>query len=215
MPSSRDPLITCQADPIQDAVDSNASASQLAFNQPLLYAIISRVPIKSLQEYCNTHKEIQKRGTKAAINARATSSNKNVFRTLLDKVDDDSIRLTDEEIIIQACTFIIGGTDTTANTLTYLIWAVLAHPEVRKIVVEEAASLPPSFTDEQVEQLSMLNAVVKETLRLYGSAPGPLPRVTPKGGAEFGGYYFPEGTILATQAWTLHRNPDVFADPER
>lgn len=37
----------------------------------------------------------------------------------------------------------------------------------------------------------LLNAVIMEALRLYGAAPGGLPRDTPESGAMSSGYFIP------------------------
>ncbi len=59
-----------------------------------------------------------------------------------------------------------------------------------------------------------MNKVIDETLRLYSAAPGSLPRIVPAGGAILGGYHIPGGTTVSTQAYTFHRNPKIFPNPE-
>lgn len=60
-------------------------------------------------------------------------------------------------------------------------------------------------------------------LRLYAAAPSLLERVVPastsKNGAshevyDMMGYALPPGTIVATQGWSMHRDPSVFPSPE-
>ena len=56
-------------------------------------------------------------------------------------------------------------------------------------------------------------------MRLYGPAPSLLERVvpsTPKIDDSFDmmGYSLPAGTVVATQAWSMHRNAEVFPSPE-
>ncbi len=60
-------------------------------------------------------------------------------------------------------------------------------------------------------------------LRLYGAAPSLLERVVPASTSKSGpsdeifdlmGYALPPGTIVATQAWSMHRDPSVFPSPE-
>ncbi|KAI5359685.1 Putative cytochrome P450 [Septoria linicola] len=137
-------------------------------------------------------------------------------KVLADAEKDDPLArvLSDEEIVIQAGTFIFAGTDTTATTLTHLIWSVLRDPVIQKAMEEELAALDEPYSDEKLEALPVLNAIIKETLRLYGAAPAALPRVTPPEGAVLGGYTVPTGTIVATQAWSLHRDPSVFTNPD-
>jgi len=60
-------------------------------------------------------------------------------------------------------------------------------------------------------------------LRLYGAAPSLLERVVPDSNAKTAvpeafdlmGYALPPGTLVATQAWSAHRNSTVFPSPER
>jgi cytochrome P450 len=75
---------------------------------------------------------------------------------------------------------------------------------------------------------------LQEVLRLWPTLPGPLERVTPSEGANLGGHYLPPGvcfkaicpmryipdlslasqTEVTMQAYDIHRNSDVFPDPE-
>lgn len=117
--------------------------------------------------------------------------------------------LTDAEICVDAAGFQLAGSDTVAITLTFLVWCVLGRPALQKQLKEEVAGTVSEVTDAACEQMPLLNAVIDETLRLHGAAPTALRRVTPRGGATLGGYRIPEATIVTTQAWSLHRNPDV------
>lgn len=76
------------------------------------------------------------------------------------------------------------------------------------------AALSPGFSDGALEALPVLNGVIEETLRLYGAAPGSLPRVVPEGGATMAGHFLPAGTVVATQAYTMHRDGGIFDQPE-
>lgn len=123
--------------------------------------------------------------------------------------------LSDAEIRNGAVGYIVAGSDTTAITLTYLTWAVCRHPEVQEKLVAELQSLPEDFTDKHLRELPYLSNVINETLRLYSSVPSALPRVVPPEGATLAGYYLPPGTTVCTQAYSLHRDPTIFPDPER
>ncbi|MCJ1313128.1 hypothetical protein MMC25_006805 [Agyrium rufum] len=67
-----------------------------------------------------------------------------------------------------------------------------------------------------LESLTVLEAVLLETLRLYPAGLGPSLRVIPAGGAKLGPFQgIPAGTVVGASAYTLHRNPIVFPDPEQ
>ena len=98
--------------------------------------------------------------------------------------------------------------------MTYLVWSVLSRPELQQILEKEVADLDEPLTDSGLEEPTVLNAVIKETLRLYGAAPGALPRVAPSpSGYQLERYYIPGGTTVSTQAWTMHRDPALFENP--
>ncbi|KAK7740019.1 hypothetical protein SLS62_011162 [Diatrype stigma] len=128
---------------------------------------------------------------------------------------EDKQALSMEEIVGNARSYIIAGSDTTSNSLTYLVWAVCRHPEIKKQLLEELSTLPEDFTDGDVKALPYLKRVIDETLRLYSAAPGALPRVVPEGGASFGKHWLPGGTVVSTQAYSLHRDPVAFPDAEK
>lgn len=122
--------------------------------------------------------------------------------------------MTDFDLGSQASALIVAGSGTTAVTLTYAVWTILSHPTVKKRLEEEISDLPDDYNDTHLEKLPYLKAVITEVLRLYGSAPGALPRTTPSKGVEIRGRYIPSGVTLTTQSYSLHRDPAIFPDPE-
>lgn len=134
--------------------------------------------------------------------------------TLFTKLFNEKGGLTDDEIVREAVGYIAAGSDTTAVTLTYLIFAVCCHPEVQRLLVAEVATLPERLQHKHVQDLPYLNRVLNETFRLYPATPSPLPRVVPTPGATLSGHYIPGGTIVSSQAYSLHRNEKSFPQPE-
>lgn len=51
-------------------------------------------------------------------------------------------------------------------------------------------------------------------MRLHPGVSYLMERVVPEGGMKLGDNYVPEGTIVGMHAWVLHRDPNVFDDPE-
>ena len=67
--------------------------------------------------------------------------------------------------------------------------------------------------DSDIKSLVYLQAIVKETLRLY--PPGPL--AVPHEASEdltVCGYHVPKGTRLFVNLWKLHRDPSIWHEPE-
>ncbi|KAI1214358.1 putative cytochrome P450 [Annulohypoxylon truncatum] len=137
--------------------------------------------------------------------------------TLLSKLyranEKDGETLPFHELREDAMAYITAGSDTTTNTLTYLFWAVGRDPAIRQRLVAEIRTLPDNFEDPDVKKLTYLDNVIQETLRLYSAAPAGLPRLVPPEGATLAGYFIPGGITVSAQAYSMHRNPDVYPNP--
>ena len=103
----------------------------------------------------------------------------------------------------------------TAMTLTYLVYSVLTHLDIRDKLIKEVASLSDSPGWEELEGNKYLNNVIEEALRLHAPVPSSLPRTTPEDGAVLGVFKIPGRTTCCTQAYTIHRDPVAFPEPER
>lgn len=79
--------------------------------------------------------------------------------------------------------FIIAGKDTTATTLSWLIYMLCKHPAVQEKIAEEVkeatnikdstsfAKFADSITEEAQEHMHYLHAAITETLRRYPAVP--------------------------------------------
>ncbi|KAH0433704.1 cytochrome p450 monooxygenase [Colletotrichum camelliae] len=150
---------------------------------------------------------------------RTQMGERNIFGTILAGAEKGEI-LTEFDIKNEAGNFTVAATDTTAVTLSYLIYAVLSRPKLQASIEAEVSTLPDDFTDADVETLPLLNATISETNRLFAAAQGAFPRRTPPGGLNLEGYMIPENTTVSAQSYTMHRKEDLFPNalefnPER
>lgn len=147
------------------------------------------------------------------VDAGSPQANQTLFTKIFQAGNEG--KLSFNEIRDEAQSYIVAGSDTIANTLTFLTWAVCQRQHLRDTLVRELQTLPMGYTDDDLCHLTCLNHVIVETLRLYAAIPSSLPRVVPQGGAELAGYWFDEYTVVSTQAYSMHREADVFPDPEK
>ena len=63
-------------------------------------------------------------------------------------------------------------------------------------------------------EIVQLNAVIHESLRTDGPANSSLERDVGPGGIVIDDTFIPEGTTIAAQGYTIHRNPEVFPQPD-
>ena len=106
-------------------------------------------------------------------------------------------RLEDIEITEELISIMFAGSGTAANTIVFLVWAVLEHPKVHETLVEELdRELPLSvtaFSADALSRLPYLNAVIMEALRRYPTIPGLQPRVVASTDFEVYGTKLPRG----------------------
>lgn len=142
--------------------------------------------------------------------------------TLLDKFlqakDKHPETVTDKEVLGMGLSMVFAGSETTAITLTAIFYFVLKNREVyRKLQKELDDALPRNATGEPVplrvaQRLPYLDACVKEAFRCHPAARFAGERVIPSSGAVIAGYEVPPGTVVAVNAWVLHRRKDIFGD---
>ncbi|KAJ7178233.1 cytochrome P450 [Mycena filopes] len=135
--------------------------------------------------------------------------------------------MPESHVISECMGHMVAGTDTTSISLSYFLWELTRrHDILRKLQSEIDAVMPDPSTVPDIKILNgmeYLNAFIKEGLRLYGAAPSLLERVVPAStsknffgaeGFDLMGYALPPGTIVSTQAWSMHRDAAVFPSPE-
>lgn len=148
----------------------------------------------------------------SAASAKASDDSNTIFAGVAAEAEKGE-KLDEEDVSTEAGVFTVAGTDTTAVTMTYLVWCVFSRPELREKIEGEVAGLTDDYTDVDLLELPWLNGIISETLRLYGPIASALPRVTPPEGVVLGGVQIPGGTLIGTQSYTIHRNPDLFPRP--
>ncbi|CAI6095918.1 unnamed protein product [Clonostachys chloroleuca] len=197
---------------IEDATKLGLVGSELSFIRTLL----EWTPIPSVRKIVNADEEVQNLAENIMSKTlRDGIGSTNIFSKMVAEKERDAQALSDYQLAFEAGGLIVAGSGTTAVSLTYLVWVVLSQPDVQARLESELEQLPTGFTDSDLEALPYLSAVIEETLRLHGAAPGALPRVVPEGGAKLAGYFIPQGMTVSTQAYTYHRDPQVYPEPEK
>ncbi|KAJ1390454.1 Cytochrome P450 [Sesbania bispinosa] len=136
---------------------------------------------------------------------------------MISMLEGTTIEGFDADPIIKATTLtlILGGTDTSSVTLTWALCLLLRNPLVLERAKEELdiqVGKERCVTESDISKLVYLQAIVKETLRLY--PPGPL-----SGPREFSenctlsGYNVRKGTRLIVNLWKIQTDPSVWSDP--
>jgi cytochrome P450 len=107
----------------------------------------------------------------------------------------------------------LAGIDTVANSLCFMLYALLAHPEIHQRVqteVETAWSRAP-LTWETLKQMPDLNGAMRETLRRYPVAGGHTCRVA--GPLTLAGYRLEPGTDVFVAMTVPHFLEECYPHP--
>lgn len=109
-----------------------------------------------------------------------------------------------------------AGSGTTSAAMMSFMLAMVLHPEwFRKLQSEVDTVCGPErlpYLDD-VAQLPTVRAVVKEVLRWRPVTAGGLPHACTKDDV-YEGLFIPAGTIMHANQWAIHREPELYPDPE-
>jgi cytochrome P450 len=149
-----------------------------------------------------------------------TRNQTNLLNILLDAESKGLI--TRDDVKAQLLTFIFAGYDTTAHTLSYLLYEVSVNQELQEQVAEEAKRALPNRSDFPLDpkilsdgRLSLLDKVWKETLRKHpATATGTVRQVGDKAIVVGDGLELPPNVQVSMPPYCIHRNRRYWPDPE-
>lgn len=123
--------------------------------------------------------------------------------------------MSDKELLDEINTLIIAGHETSAGTLNWAWYLLDRHPGVEERLLAEIAERLPggNFSFDQLMSLDYMSCFLKETLRLYP----PVWLFSRRALADdrLGEFQVPRGAHIFIAPYLLHRQPDLWPDPER
>jgi cytochrome P450 len=106
---------------------------------------------------------------------------------------------------------LVAGHETTATALTWALrWILPDAPLVARLRGEIASA---EGDPSRLAKLELLDATVKETLRLQPIVPV-VGRVLQRP-MTVGGYELPAGVMVSPSVYLVHRRPSLYAEPRR
>ncbi|OSC41964.1 cytochrome P450 [Mycobacterium decipiens] len=133
---------------------------------------------------------------------------------LLDARDEDDQPLTEHQLGDEMHNLFLGGYETSANSLAFIVALLARHPDVQDRVaveVQQAVGIDaPSFS--HIKDLPLVEAVVKEALRLYPPVFA-LPIHVVKTQTMLCGFSFQPGQRVNVCPWVTQRDRRWFAHP--
>jgi cytochrome P450 len=146
---------------------------------------------------------------------RQAGSGDDLLATLLAARDERSgERMGATQVRDEVMTLLLAGHETTATLLSWTLYLLSQHPSVAdrlstELQIALAGRVP---VVEDLPALPFTKCILQEALRLYP----PVWIISRKALAddEIGGYTIPAGTTVVLCAYTLHRHPSFWRDPE-
>lgn len=139
-------------------------------------------------------------GRRAYQNRLTSESDRQDLLSHLFEAREDGQPITENEIIAEAISFIVGGSDTTSSTMANFI-DIVARDQILQRKLQ--AALDESFSGEQdegwvadskeAESCAFLVATLREVLRVRPTSSTGLERIVPEGGRVIAGAYIPGG----------------------
>ncbi|KAJ3506033.1 hypothetical protein NLJ89_g7099 [Agrocybe chaxingu] len=223
-------------DPLSTAINDFPKRGILRSVVPTwAWNLVCRIPNNRWKQLCDSDKILAEFVSGRVYEMRAQmnagkfgdSEKLSMLQRLLKYRYSPAEQMPDHDIISECIGHLMAGTDTTSTSISYLFWELSRRPDImKKLQAELDDAMPDSKVLPDItvlQELPYFSAFLKEGLRLYTAVPSLLERVVPtstsKNGAsdeifDLMGYALPPGTIVATQAWSMHRDPSVFPSPE-
>ncbi|XP_020419412.1 flavonoid 3',5'-hydroxylase [Prunus persica] len=110
---------------------------------------------------------------------------------------------------------VVGGSDTSSNTVEFALAEIMHKPEVMKKAQQELEAVVGKqniVEESHIHKLPYLQAVMKETLRLHPALPLLVPHC-PSETCTVGGYTIPKGSRIFVNVWAIHRDPSIWENP--
>ncbi|KAK5164027.1 uncharacterized protein LTR77_010118 [Saxophila tyrrhenica] len=126
-----------------------------------------------------------------------------------------SLDLTNDEGAYVVGTLFEAGSGTTAAAMMSFMLAMVLHPAWFRMLQAEVDQISEERlpTLDDVPQMPTVRAAVKETLRWHPVTSGGLPHVCTKDDI-YEGFFIPAGTVVHPVQWAMHRDPELYPDPE-
>ena len=112
--------------------------------------------------------------------------------------------------------FTADAVHTLSGVLNTAIYFMAKHQDIQSRVqaqLDEVVGSSRKVTTKDKASLPLMDAVYYETLRVMSPVTMNVPRETPRD-TTLNGYNIPKGSLVFSNLWAIHMNPETYKDPE-
>nr|XP_012631556.1 cytochrome P450 4X1 isoform X1 [Microcebus murinus] len=167
-----------------------------------------------------TEKMIQDRKESFKAGKQQNNTQKRKYKDFLDIVlstqAENGDVFSDTDVQSEVNTFMAAGHETTASSLSWLLYCLAQNPEHQDRCREEIKGIlgdGSSITWDHLGEMSYTTMCIKETLRLIPAIPT-ISRKLSKPLTFPDGCSLPAGITVSLYIWGLHHNPAVWKNPK-
>ncbi|KAJ9539349.1 hypothetical protein OSB04_032082 [Centaurea solstitialis] len=146
-----------------------------------------------------------------------TASSNDVLDVLLNNLDQNEDEFNRNDMIHLFLDLFFAGTETTSSALEWAMAELIHNPEkMTRARVEVSEILKHdnrNLQESDISRLPYLNAIIKETLRLYP----PLAFLGPRKAIHdvaVEGFIMPKNAEILCNVWAMGRDPNIWSDPK-
>ncbi|KAJ9085992.1 hypothetical protein DSO57_1008780 [Entomophthora muscae] len=162
----------------------------------------------------NAKRKLLQFGDREAI---ANDPKTDLLTMMLIACEDEENDFNEKDIRDNCMIFLLAGHDTTAFTLTATLHFLAIYPEIQEKARQEVLDIIGTNkipTVEQTKCMVYVNALMKETMRLYPSVSRlPFRRVTKD--TQLDGHFIPKDSEVILDLYSMQRDPEYFDEPDR
>ena len=142
------------------------------------------------------------------------SQRQDILSLMMSARDESGERMKDDELRDELMTLMLAGHETTATAIAWSLYWVHRYPKIKAKLQTEIASLGKDPEPMQIARLPYLEAVCKETLRIYPVAMLTFPRTVLEP-TELLGYKLEVGQVVVGCIYLMHRREDIYPQPNQ
>lgn len=142
------------------------------------------------------------------------SQRQDILSLMMSAQDETGAGMKDYELRDELMTLMLAGHETTATAIAWGLYWIHRYPEIKEKLSAEIASLGSNPEPMAVAKLPYLDAVCKETLRIYPVAMLTFPRTVLEA-TELLGYQLEAGQVVAGCIYLMHQREDIYPEPQQ